>query len=316
MSKRRTREQKIFRRIVIALVAAILSVVLVSASVVAAYRFLPGLGRAGVQDSPENVTDAVTVTTAESEQVTSSDGAETAAAEQQPEKSVPERMPTVLIDPGHGFDDVGCGSEFLGDTWEKDLTLDMSKKLGAMLEEKGCRVLYTHDGNSFPSVPELVSEAMRLGVEYEPEKLSDNGIYSAYERSIYANCLSAEENIDFFISIHVNAMENTPERSGFEIDYYAEGESSGLSRKYFHGIISSIADNLPGMGIDSWEDSWDEAFIVTKVTSVPSVLIETGFASNASDAAYLLVDENRTELMGAVCQGILRGWDSVCFDGD
>ena len=159
---------------------------------------------------------------------------------------------------------------------------------------------------------EITSEAKRLGVEYEWEKLADNNIFSAYERSIYANCLAAEQDIDFFLSIHVNAMENMPERSGFEIDYYAEGEDAALSRAYFNGIIASIADNMPGMGIDSWEDSWDEAFIVTKITRLPAVLIETGFASNASDAEFLLSEDNRSSLMNAVCDGILRGWSVVC----
>lgn len=305
MSKKRSREQKIFRRIIIALVIAIFSVILVSVSVVAAYRLLPGLGRSVPETSAETTEESAPDTSAEPAETSEETDAVPAAAE-------PERMPTVLIDPGHGFDDVGCGSEFLGEMWEKDLTFDMAKKLGALLTERGCTVLYTHDGVTFPSVSELTSEAKRLGVEYEWEKLADNNIFSAYERSVYANCLAAEQDIDFFLSIHVNAMENMPERSGFEIDYYAEGEDAALSRAYFNGIIASIADNMPGMGIDSWEDSWDEAFIVTKITRLPAVLIETGFASNASDAAFLLSEDNRSSLMSAVCDGILSGWNEVC----
>lgn len=305
MSKKRSREQKIFRRIITALVIAIFSVILVSVLVVAAYRLLPGLGRSVPETSAE--------TTEESAPTTSAAPAETfEETDAAPAEAEPGRMPTVLLDPGHGFDDVGCGSEFLGETWEKNLTLDMAKKLGELLTERGCTVLYTHDGVTFPSVSEITSEAKRLGVEYEWEKLADNNIFSAYERSIYANCLAAEQDIDFFLSIHVNAMENMPERSGFEIDYYAEGEDAALSRAYFNGIIASIADNMPGMGIDSWEDSWDEAFIVTKITRLPAVLIETGFASNASDAAFLLSEDNRSSLMNAVCDGILRGWSAVC----
>ena len=53
MSKKRSREQKIFRRIITALVIAIFSVILVSVSVVAAYRLLPGLGRSVPETSAE-----------------------------------------------------------------------------------------------------------------------------------------------------------------------------------------------------------------------------------------------------------------------
>lgn len=314
MSKKKSREQKIFRRIITALVIAIFSVILVSASVVAAYRLLPGLGCSAVDDCTAETTAQTDASETTAPETVETDGGET-ETDAVPAAAELERMPTVLIDPGHGFDDVGCGSEFLGETWEKDLTLDMAKRLGTLLTERGCTVLYTHEGKSFPSVAELTAEAKRLGVEYEYEKMNDNNIFSAYERSIYANCLAAEQEIDFFLSIHVNAMENSPERSGFEIDYYAEGDDAAESRAYFNGIIASIADNLPDTGIDSWEDSWDEAFIVTKITRLPAVLIETGFASNASDAAYLLVEENRSELMSAVGDGILRGWREICAAG-
>ena len=54
---------------------------------------------------------------------------------------------------------------------------------------------------------------------------------------------------------------------------------------------------------------------MTKITRLPAVLIETGFASNASDAAYLLVEENRSELMSAVGDGILRGWRDFSAEG-
>lgn len=87
-------------------------------------------------------------------------------------------MPTVLLDPGHGFDDVGCGSEFLGETWEKNLTLDMAKKLGELLTERGCTVLYTHDGVTFPSVSEITSEAKRLALNMSG-KSSRTIIFSA-----------------------------------------------------------------------------------------------------------------------------------------
>ena len=182
MSKKKSREQKIFRRIITALVIAIFSVILVSASVVAAYRLLPGLGCSAADDSTAETTAQTDASETTAPETVETDGGET-ETDAVPAAAELERMPTVLIDPGHGFDDVGCGSEFLGETWEKDLTLDMAKKLGALLTERGCTVLYTHEGKSFPSVAELTAEAKRLGVEYEYEKMNDNNIFSACRRA-------------------------------------------------------------------------------------------------------------------------------------
>lgn len=65
------------------------------------------------------------------------------------------------------------------------------------------------DGKSFPSLTELTAFADYYDIEYNIDKCVDNNIFSAYERTIYANYLSKINAVDFFISIHVNANGKT-----------------------------------------------------------------------------------------------------------
>ena len=220
-------------------------------------------------------------------------------------------MYTVIVDPGHGFADEGCSSDLIGDFTEKELTLTMAEELRSILEGYGVNVIMLHDGKSFPSLTELTAFADYYDIEYNIDKCVDNNIFSAYERTIYANYLSKINAVDFFISIHVNAMENNPDYSGFEIDYCAENESSSVSKIFFDTIIDAVKSAYPFETLYTWEDSWDEAFIVTKYTSVPSVLFETGFSTNAEDAARLISTTERRKLMQTVADGIMNALEAI-----
>lgn len=92
---------------------------------------------------------------------------------------------TVVIDAGHGGSDVGATREGI---YEKDLTLDMSKRLETILKKKGLNVLMVRTNDEYVSLQDRVA--------------------------------FAEENkADLFVSIHVNSSV-TPEGYGLETHYY------------------------------------------------------------------------------------------------
>lgn len=221
----------------------------------------------------------------------------------------PPAEPLVIVDAGHGFGDPGCIPELLGGLTEKELTLDMAGVLCTKLESKGFRTLMVHNGKEFPSFAQLCKLADSLGVEYEIEKFEDNNVFSPYERAIYANCLAAQNGgAVVYISIHVNTIENKPDYSGFEIDYCVDNPYSEISKQYFDGIISEIKKNYPSDRIKAFEDSWEMGFVVTKHTRMPSLLFETGFATNKSDAARLLDPTARDKLMQTLADAIGKVW--------
>ena len=83
-----------------------------------------------------------------------SDSSDTESEETSDESLPQMAAKTVLIDPGHGFGDVGC--TFPGTTvYEKQIVMTLSHKIGAQLQNYGINVLYTHDGASFSTGKEL-----------------------------------------------------------------------------------------------------------------------------------------------------------------
>lgn len=211
---------------------------------------------------------------------------------------------TVLIDAGHGFGDVGCTSEYLNGLYEKDITISYVYQLQKKLEERGIEVLLTHDGGTYMHETELLAKADEYGVEYKAENVKDNGVFDAYERAIYVNVLLQEREVDYFISLHVNASANSSTAEGFEIDYCTDNDYSKKSRFVFRSICDALEEAFPDTPRKEFEDSWDDAFIVTKYTQLPSALFEMGFATTPSDAEKILDLEWQSKLMDALAQGI------------
>ena len=209
---------------------------------------------------------------------------------------------TVIIDPGHGFDDVGSEPEFLS-VPECTLTLQAAKKLEAALSERGIFAILTHDGLTFPSVETLKAQAKKYGVNYKPEKLEDNGVFSAYERQVYENILAAELGNCVFVSLHTNSIENNPNVSGLTVDYCAENPTAPELERFCRSLQAALWSEM-GAPLAVYADSTDDSFIVTKSTAIPSFLIEMGYGSNAADAANLQSDPWMTQFASVLADVI------------
>lgn len=113
---------------------------------------------------------------------------EATITQQKPTPAIIKRNPnvrTIIIDAGHGGSDVGATREGI---YEKTITLDISKRLEAILKKKGYNVLMVRDTDIYVTLQDRVA--------------------------------FAEENKgDLFVSIHVNSSV-TPEGYGLETHYY------------------------------------------------------------------------------------------------
>ena len=190
---------------------------------------------------------------------------------------------TVCVDPGHGFDDPGTFSDYLGDLCEKDITLAVAKELKSHLELIGYTVVMTHDGESFPKT-----------TAYD-----DNNKYKPEERVAFANSLGA--TIDYYISIHCNAFD-TEEASGSHI-YCYEGPQKAAS--YDHEITQAVANQIgavfPQKGTPEVENFH---YYVVTYTQVPASLVEIGFVTNPDDAADMINPEWQSKYAKALADDI------------
>lgn len=178
---------------------------------------------------------------------------------------------TIVIDAGHGGRDHGATS---GGVMEKDINLFLSKYLREALAAEGMTVITTRTDDSFPEL------------EARP-------------------ALANKSRADIFISIHANepgrASNNNP--SGTIVFYHT---GSTISKFLGECIQNELAkfNLLPNLGVKSDGTIYNSGFAVLRLSSMPGVLIETGFVTNQKDRQVLLSDAFGKALAKSVVAGL------------
>ncbi|OCQ92411.1 N-acetylmuramoyl-L-alanine amidase [Oscillatoriales cyanobacterium USR001] len=169
----------------------------------------------------------------------------------------------IAIDPGHGGRDPGAVG--IGGLQEKEIVLDISQQVTAILQQQGIQAIMTRTDDREIDLQPRVDLAERI-------------------------------NATLFVSIHANAIDMTrPDVNGIETYYYDNGET--LART----IHSSI---LQGTGAADRRVR-QARFYVLRKTSMPSVLVEVGFVTGADDAARLRDPAYRSQMAASIARGIL-----------
>jgi N-acetylmuramoyl-L-alanine amidase len=216
----------------------------------------------------------------------------------------PLAVKRVVLDAGHGGSDPGATAQNLA---EKQITLDIGRRLRTLLENDGYEVIVTR---------------------------GDDRTIALRDRAKLAN----ESKSDIFVSIHVNSIIKYTESRGIETYYLgatndpsltqlaaAENRVSGYSladmRKLLDGIYadarrdesqelaSAVQRKLYGSlrTIDPGLENWGvkrAPFIVLVATEMPAILAEVGCISNEKEAAMLGKPEYRQKIADALFDGI------------
>ena len=208
-------------------------------------------------------------------------------------ESKPTQPPTsksfavVVLDPGHGGQDSGA---MCGGFMEKDLTLDVARRVDRLLDSQGIATLMTRLGDSYVSLA---------------------------DRAAFGN----RANNSIFISIHFNE-DNKPVASGVETYYAAHQNAPVSTLASWLPFLSRPPSNSPMPESQSLAGFIQEAlvartrsvdrgtqakqfFVIAHVTS-PAVLIEGGFITNKDELSKLASEDYRDQLAAAVADGVLR----------
>ena len=158
------------------------------------------------------------------------------------------------------------GAIGIGGVLEKDVILPISKRIAEVLERNGIQVIMTRDSDYFVTLPGRVTMAQRA-------------------------------NADVFVSIHANsAGASRPEVSGLETYHYDSGLT--LAQIVHRKILQSL--NVRDRKVRK------ARFYVLRKTSMPSILVETGFLTGRDDAAKLRTSAYQNQMADAIAQGILQ----------
>lgn len=218
-----------------------------------------------------------------------------------PEPGAPK---TVCIDAGHGYDDPGCTTEYLNGAYERDIVAGYADSLKAELEAMGYRVIMLHTPEKYITAAEIAEGADKVGLEYKKDKLVDDGRFAAYNRTVWLNVLHRYTYIDAFISIHIDTFTADESVRGTRVYYCSETAYSDSSSKLCSAVTSALVGALPDTKARSFAKNQNEAYIVTKYSQMPSVLVEMGFATNPDDAENILDEEWKADFVGAMADGI------------
>jgi N-acetylmuramoyl-L-alanine amidase len=187
---------------------------------------------------------------------------------------------TIVLDPGHGGDDFGTAHNGL---IEKNLTIDIARRLRILLTAAGWNVRMTRDSDIDP-----VSQANLTAMRADGKPNPDDRAY-LQTRCDVANSINAK----LFISIHVN-YSDSPSVNGTTF-YWYKPDSQQFALALEKAVIPVAGTNDVGPR--------HENFYVIRHTTMPSVLIETAFISNPHDAAML----RTPEFLQNMAQGIANG---------
>lgn len=170
---------------------------------------------------------------------------------------------TVVIDAGHGGHDRGGipGQRVA----EKDMTLDVARRLSKVLSARGYRVVMTRDSDVF--VP--------LGTRV--------AIANSYRNAI-------------FVCIHFNATGRRG-ASGIETYFYSHDSLALASAIHYYVAGGAPSDNR---GVRR------RGYYVLRKTAIPAVLVECGFLTNPTEAAYAQSASYRQKLAEEIAAGVAK----------
>ncbi len=185
-------------------------------------------------------------------------------------KELPLLGYTIYLDAGHGGVDSGATYK---DILEKDINLSIVQILAAKLEALGATTYLTRYGDY---------DLSSIGVRFRKKSDLSN-------RAKMIN----ESNADLYISIHLNSI-NSSLWSGAQV-FYDDicKENENLAR-----IMTKA------LGTDRETTQITDMYFNKQVT-VPGILIEAGFLSNAHDRSLLLQKEYQEAFSEKIMDGIL-----------
>ncbi len=218
---------------------------------------------------------------------------------------------TIVVDPGHGGIDPGNpGLNFPGGLTEKDITLGIGKLVRAELVRRGLSVVLTRSNDTLielASRPTFCRADCDLFVSIHVNSMPAGRRQTAVN-GVETYFLSDAKTED---QKRVAQMENDALR--FEATPVVDGPLGFILRDLqlneYLRESARLAELVQGKvsGIHPGEDRGVQQgpFLVLAAARRPAILVETGFATNRSDGAFLASATGQHKIATAIADGIV-----------
>jgi N-acetylmuramoyl-L-alanine amidase len=232
------------------------------------------------------------------------------ASKPEPQPANGDSRPVLVLDPGHGG--IDTGTRAAGGELEKDIVLDLAKRLRDRIEKSGkYRVVMTRTDDTFIPLAERVDIARKaqaslfvsLHADYLSRREGDAQGATVYTLSSKATDpeaakLAEEENRADVIA-GVDLKSQPDDVAGILIDL-AERETKTFSLQFAHKLVGE----LKGVTRLHKDPVKSAGFRVLRAPDVPSVLVELGYVSNKDDLKSLMSEAWRDQMAASVAKAI------------
>jgi len=185
----------------------------------------------------------------------------------------------IVIDPGHGGQDPGCKGQ--QGAVEKEITLDIARRVAAKLEMAGAEVYLTRTGDYDLADPALKG--------YSARKKQD-----LVRRIEFAEGKKAE----LLISIHANSFPEKKYRGAQT--FYQDGDSEGKR------LAQLIQESFKTILANTNRVAKTGDYFINRNSKMASAIVEVGFLSNSEEERLLLNPEYREKISFAIYLAVLK----------
>ena len=184
----------------------------------------------------------------------------------------------ILVDAGHGGSDPGKIG--INQAKEKDINLEVAKKLKKCLEQAGYQVVMTRETDE--------------GVKGE------EGGQSKSEDMRNRCALIEKTNPVMAVSVHQNSY--TEESvAGPQVFYYTTSEEGKEIARCIQDVLNEELQIERPRDIKE-----NNTYYILKRSATPTVIVECGFLSNREEAARLVTEEYQQKVARAISKGIVQ----------
>jgi len=185
----------------------------------------------------------------------------------------------IVIDPGHGGEDPGAVGA--SGVYEKDIVLEVSKKLAEILRQAGAEVLLTREND---------------------RDLSDPGNHSLYQSRVQDLTkrveIANQRGADLFLSIHVNSFPDR--REGGAQTFSQPGSVEGKR------LAESIQRELNRFLVYPGRAAKQVDYFTNRIAKMPSAIVEIGFITNPREEKLMVDPEYQQKIAYAIYAGVVR----------
>ncbi len=216
------------------------------------------------------------------------------------------KIKKVIIDPGHGGKDPGAlGRHGLN---EKDIVLDIAKRLSGLLRGYGVETVLTRSSDTFISLEKRASLTensqadLFISIHANANRARSLSGFEVYcispEVSDYKRALNSARTSSLGLDSAALSIQNLDLKAIlWDMTYtYNRGEAIQLSRNICQSIGRSVDTRIIGVK--------NANYCVLRGAYIPAILVEVGFLSNSKEEQLLNEPGYRQKIAQGIEQGI------------